>query len=244
MNFARPRSLFFVVMALVMLAIVVTAFTPSLYLRSAFGTTDYLGNPSLLPHLVVHGVVLTAWYVLFLVQPGLVAASRTGTHRRLGVAGAGLAAAVVVSGVLTTVHAVPRFIEGGFDVAGDVAPVVVGNFVSLAVFTVFVAAAVYFRKRPATHKRLMLLASVIIIGPAFSTARPVGRALMPYVPEAVVILTFTLACLGALAWHDFASNRRLEPATLWGTLVIAIGIVVMGALLASGAGTTFTLWFA
>jgi hypothetical protein len=59
--------------------------------------------------LQVHGLVFSAWLVLFLVQTGLIAAGRVDVHRRLGIAGAILALAKLVLGTLTALRSVaPR----------------------------------------------------------------------------------------------------------------------------------------
>ena len=62
--------------------IVFVGFAPTYYLR-AFYHADPL--PSVFR---IHGLVFTAWVVLFVVQTALVSARRTDIHRRLGVVGA------------------------------------------------------------------------------------------------------------------------------------------------------------
>ena len=87
MPVVRPRAMrFFLALAVLMLAVVAVGFGPSLYLRRALGTVDRFG-PSLPPHLLAHGAVLTVWYVLFVVQALLVRTGRRDVHRRLGVTG-------------------------------------------------------------------------------------------------------------------------------------------------------------
>ena len=102
MAITRQRSLFFVVFALVMLTTVAVGFGPTLYLRPMLGTIDWFG-PSLPPYLVVHGLVLTLWFAFFVVQTLFVSTGRIVTHRQVGVAGAALAIAVVLSS-LVTIH--------------------------------------------------------------------------------------------------------------------------------------------
>ncbi len=74
----RRRSRFFVGMAL---ALLVIAF-------GGFGRTVYFGKffdaPELPWYLLLHGVVLTIWFVLLLAQALLIATGRTALHRRLG----------------------------------------------------------------------------------------------------------------------------------------------------------------
>ncbi|HYC33589.1 MAG TPA: hypothetical protein VEB59_14970, partial [Gemmatimonadales bacterium] len=77
---ARTRDhRFFTAMAVTAALIVFVGFAPSYYLRSYFGAGR---EPSALVHL--HGVLSTAWILLFVVQTSLVGAGRTDLHRRLG----------------------------------------------------------------------------------------------------------------------------------------------------------------
>src|SRR6185436_12010738 len=64
---ARSHHGFFVCMAALLLATVLVGFAPSFYLRA------YFGAPPLPTYLQLHGVVLTAWFLLFFVQTSLVA---------------------------------------------------------------------------------------------------------------------------------------------------------------------------
>lgn len=74
----------------------------------------------------------------------------------------------------------------------------------------------------------MLLATLNIIAPAFSSSRPLGWALAFVFPEGTAFFFFLWACLGALVWHDFSTRRRLDPATIWAiAMVIAIFAVAV-----------------
>ena len=52
-------------------------------------------------HLYVHGVALTAWFALALIQPWLIESGRITLHRRLGIVGVSLAIGVVITGLWT-----------------------------------------------------------------------------------------------------------------------------------------------
>ena len=172
------RSRFFLVMAIVLFLPVAVGFGPTFFLRPWSGAKDYLGGPFPV-HLVIHGSVLSAWYLLFIVQTTLVAAHRVDLHRRLGVIGVGLAVAVVVASVVTIVRSVPRATILGLPAEVSLG-IVLGDTAALVGFVAYVAGGVYLRRNAAAHKRLMLLAATVIVGPAFSTARPIGRALEPW----------------------------------------------------------------
>jgi hypothetical protein len=240
-------------LAVLMLLIVVAAFTPTMYFRPFFGVTDYATGTRTLPlHLLVHGLLLTAWFTLLVAQTVLVARGRTAAHMRLGVAGIAVAVGLVATSVLTLARVVTRVQSWlptvGYDAArveqylrDSVLLVVIGGFFALLCFVVLVAAAVLLRQRAATHKRLMLIASLNILAvAAFSPARPVGRVLEPLLGVATPLF-FVLACLLALMWHDFRTQRRVEPATIWGAAVTIVTIVLT-PVIAFSVGMDLVHW--
>lgn len=245
---SRAHRWLFVTFALAMLAIVVLAFTPTLYLRTALPISDrLLGHRTMPVHLFVHGAILTAWFVLFVVQTLLVANGNARLHRRLGIVAAVNAIAVVASSAYTIVELTPRAraaieasgvpadqIERRFEQV--IVPIVVGDSVSLIFFALFVGGAIYWRNRPATHKRLMLLASVMILGPAFSDARPVGRMLALFLPRGMPVIASFWLCVLALVWHDRMTKRRLDPTTIWATVVVLV-VGTLNLLVMVGGGS-------
>ena len=143
------RSRFFLVMAVVLFLPVAVGFGPTFFLRPWSGARDRLGGPFPL-HLIIHGSVLSAWFLLFVAQTWLVASHRVDLHRRLGVIGIGLAVAVVVASSVTIVRMVPRAtITGAPEIV--IQAVAVADTASLVTFASFVAAAVYLRRRVAAH---------------------------------------------------------------------------------------------
>jgi hypothetical protein len=202
----RPPSYFFRVAALAALAVVLFGFAPSFYLKFLFH------NPKPLTLLMVtHGVVMTAWFALFIVQAQLVAAGRTHLHRRLGVFGAGLALAVVLLG--TTVAIVGARLGHS---PGPPPPVFLAiPLTDMVVFAILVGAALWFRRRSDFHKRLMLLGCVSPLTAAI--------ARMPFWQGNIVAnfsttLAFALACVAWDTWRQ----RRLHPAFAWGFALIAV----------------------
>ena len=83
-------------------AVVLVGFSRSYFLKSLFGTPP-------LPWLVhLHAFLMTSWFVLFFVQIRLAATRRIAVHRRLGVFGGGLAALMVIVGVVVARRAAAR----------------------------------------------------------------------------------------------------------------------------------------
>jgi F0F1-type ATP synthase membrane subunit c/vacuolar-type H+-ATPase subunit K len=98
--------------------------------------------------------------VLFAVQVFLVNKRRTEIHRRLGIFGVLVAAAILVAGYTTAIAgartgwAGPRSPRDAME-ALNFLVVPLGD---LVLFLGFLGSALYFRKQPEIHKRLMILA--------------------------------------------------------------------------------------
>jgi hypothetical protein len=222
---SKSPDLFFVAAAAVFLALIFAAFAPTFFLRAYFGTRDYTGDGRLPPHLLIHGLVLTAWYVLFFAQTVLVATRRSDIHRSVGAFGAVMALAVVASGTYTVVRAIPRLNAAGAPIEAEVL-VAGGDLAALTIFSVLVVLAILYRGQPQTHRRLMFLASVNIIGPAFSEARPVGRALDAFLHGVPGFLVFLLAAFAALIVHDWIVLGRVHRTTMWAVCANVVVLVV------------------
>src|SRR5262249_36314089 len=91
------ERLFYLLMSVAILATVFLGFAPSFYLRGS-------AHPPLPPILILYGVVFSAWILLFVVQTALVSLHRTPVHRRLGVAGGVLAAAMILLGTFVALR--------------------------------------------------------------------------------------------------------------------------------------------
>lgn len=198
---------FYVGMAIAIAITVFAGFSRSYFLKA------YYGTPALSLLLHVHGLVFTTWVLFFLAQTTLVATGRTYLHRRMGVAGAVLAALVVVLGTATAILRV----KGGAAPIPGVSPL---SFLAIplfdmVVFAILVGTALYFRRRLEAHKRLMTLAMISLL------SAPIAR--LPFgVLKAGPPAFFGLADLFivALLVHDLATRRRVHPATIWGGLLI------------------------
>lgn len=212
----RPARLaderrFFLAFAVVLLATVVAGFARSFFLRPWF--PDHPAPAEAIFY--VHGAAFALWYLLLVVQASLITGGRIAAHRRLGVAGVGLAAVMVVLGTLGALTAAAR--PGGF-IAVPIPPLVflVVPLFDMVLFPLFVTLAVLRRREAQAHKRLMILASITLVAAA------VARLPFDFVQEGGVLVFFGLTDLFvlALAAWDFASLRRLHPVTIWGGLLL------------------------
>ena len=149
---------FYTGVAIAMFATVFLGFARSFFLRPWFPDLPAPTEPVFF----VHGVLFTAWLVLLVVQPALVAVRRTDLHRKLGWLGAGLAVAMVALGIVGALTAARR--PTGF-VGIPLPPLqfLIVPVLDIVLFSAFVALAIARRRDTQSHKRWMLLASVNLL---------------------------------------------------------------------------------
>jgi hypothetical protein len=159
--------------------------------------------------------------LLFLVQTTLVARWRIAAHRRLGIAGAFLAAAMIVSGTLAAIATARRGAAPG---GGDPLAFLIIPLFDMILFAGFLATALALRGDPERHKRLMVMAYVSIMVAA------VGRlpGLLALGPPAFFGLT--LIFVAAAAIHDLRSRGRVHPVYVWGGAILIASVPLRLAL--------------
>ena len=209
-NFDRR---FYLGVGLVALALVFWGFAPTYYLKLLFA------SPVLSTRLHIHGAVMSSWLLVFFVQACLISARRVHLHRRVGIVGAVIAMLVIVMGCTTTFNAAAREVGRHSEEATARVTVLGLELVQMALFAAFVGAAIWMRRRPDFHKRLMLLSVACMMPSAFARI-PLNLSFMVSGNLSILIL-FNLFVLG-FALIDTLRNRRLHPAFGWGAL-LAIG---------------------
>ncbi len=202
--------------AIAMALTVVAGFAPTYYFRSFIDSPlTVSGAATLTPLAHLHGIVFTAWVVLFVAQTALVASRRVALHRRLGVAGIALAVLMCVVGYNTAIATGAR---GAAPPGVDPMVFLVVPLFDLVLFAGFVAAAVVKRRNREAHKRLMLLAYTSIM--AAATARLPG--VLPYGPFAFFGLALLFPVAGVV--YDWTTRRRVHPVYLWGGGLLAASV--------------------
>lgn len=231
---SRRKSKYFLGTALILLAFVLVGFGQTFFARPFFDV------PPIPWYLFVHGFVLASWFLLVVAQTALVAAHRTDLHRRLGVLGGFIAVALVGMSLVAVLgfpaHVKTGFLSGGvaFDAAA-VRAIVWTDLASLVIFSTFVGTALYWRRRSDTHKRLMLLASMAIVGPAVARIVPLltsGPGPLSLAVQSSVLIGLPLT----LVLHDLFDTRRVHRATFIGATVYLVAIFGAVAIANTSAG--------
>ena len=162
-NFAGRNGLldryFYFAMSLLIAAIVVWGFSRSV--------NDNLLHPAIpRPFLLwVHGAAFSAWIAFYTLQSALVRTRQIRWHRFLGWFGVALGAMMVPLGIAISV------IMGRFHAVQlhDPDPTFLSvPFCDMLVFPVFLALAIYWRRRSELHRRLLLIATCGLLDAPFA----------------------------------------------------------------------------
>jgi hypothetical protein len=219
---------FYLGMVLVSAVIVFVGFAPSFYLKPLIHAP-----PPLTQLTIAHGIVFTAWVLLFIAQASLIARKQPALHRQLGILGAILFGAMVSLGLSTAITAARL----GHAPPGAPPPLA---FMALSVFVIagalaLVAMALWNRRRSDWHKRLMLASLFTMTGPGTGRiAIPLGFAAQ----EVTIGFVVTELLLAVAVWYDYRAHKRVHPA-YW----VAAAVVVVahsGVMWAFGS----TAWMA
>jgi hypothetical protein len=207
-NLSKPASVlpgcrydhvFFSSMALLMLVTVFVGFARTYYLAGVFNAP----LPSLTIHL--HGAAFSCWILLLVTQTSLVAAGRVDIHRRLGIAGFLLACLMVILGVLAATDSLVR--EAG-PVGRDPKFFYIVPLTDMVIFATLVFVAFRARSNPASHKRLIYIATTALLIAAVARWPMMHR-------NAGLASIYSYIFLVALVAYDLWSTRKIHRATIW-----------------------------
>ena len=203
---AAPHRYYFIAFALVAALLVLTGFTRTFFLPLASGTFSR-------PWFVyVHGLLFFAWISLLVIQALLAVRRQLDWHRRLGWVGVAMIPLMTASGVMVAYWATRRDVAAGQ--GADALSFFFGTLMDMLLFASLATAAVIARRSSAAHKRLILLATLAVLGAAVGRI-PVVGAFANYL---TVFLILSIATL------DVLTIRQVHRATLLGGAWLLIGI--------------------
>ena len=226
----RIENVFFSGMSLLILTTVFIGFARSYFLAGVFRAP----LPSAIVH--IHGAAFSCWVLLLIAQVSLVTAGRVDIHRKLGLAGFGLACLMVILGVLAATNSLSR----GFAPPGsgmDPKTFFAIPLADMLVFATLVFFAYRARFNPSAHKRLILIATITLMDAP--TGRPPFSVITahPFLDGA-----FTWVFLLLLVGYDLWSTRRLHRATVWAGLFMLIVQQLRFPIGNSGAWHALAAW--
>lgn len=218
----NERSPFYVALAGAVILVTFVGFAPTYYLKAFFDTPTL----SLLHHF--HGVVATLFVLAFLGQALLVYTGRTRLHMQAGrfAAAAGVLTAVSM-GILAFRSVAARNEVVGATEAFQAISVrfFLGDMLMLVLFSLFIGLGLISRRRPAFHKRFMLLALLSLMPPTIGRIASFGPK---DTPHPAIMLPIFLSLLAAPLVYEVFVRGRPHP-------VFAVGAPAIFLAALSGA---------
>jgi len=236
-DIARPRlnaeRRFYLTLIAMMIATVLFGFARSVFLRPLFPAFPTPQEP----FFYIHGILYFGWMALMLVQASLISTRNPALHMRLGVIAYALVPAMIAMGVIGSLIAARR--AGGF-VGVPVPPlqflsVVLGDMVMFGLFT---GLALAYRSQPQAHKRLIILAGIVLMDPSIGRW-PIDA--LAQIPDYSFWLKIVLFLMPLIVW-DIDTLKRLHWATLLGSVVLIVEGLARGPIGATPQWLAFANW--
>lgn len=162
----------------------------------------------------VHAIVYVVWLGLFTYQVNLPPSGNIAKHRRLGVFLVGYAILMIVVGLIVTFS---RFADRvGADQLAAAQAAFIHPLSDMLIFPVVFALAVYYRRSPDTHKRLMVVATTVLLIAAVGRMSFLGSPLHPLIYDFVWLSPIWIAML-----RDVVMYRLLHPVYVSSLLLLA-----------------------
>lgn len=203
---------FFFIMAILALLVALIGFSKT------FFYPVYEGSFSAPWPVHLHGAFAFLWIILFVVQTALIHNRKYYIHQILGMVGLLVAAGVYITMIPVGLFAVEKELALGFGITAYSG--FVGVLSSGLLFFSLVVAGIYNRKKPAVHKRLMLLATIVVLWPAWFRF----RHFFPSIPHPEIWFAIVLAySLIIVAWiWDKLKNGKIHPTLKYVGLFIIV----------------------
>lgn len=211
---------FYFTMSLLVAAIVVWGFSHTVNQNLIHATPP---RPLLL---WFHGAAFSGWVLFFIFQSTLVRTHNVKWHRFFGWFGAALGAAMPPLGVATAI------VMGRFDTytlhepGGDAFLIV--PFYDMLAFALFFGLAVWWRKKPELHRRLIFIATCGLLDAAFGRIDYIfNHALFFYCLDGVILLGVA---------RDLFVNRRIHKVYLTALPLLLVVQIFVNHTWQAGSG--------
>jgi hypothetical protein len=206
MSLPMASNRFYIGLSLLVTAIAFVGFWPTYFGPLLAGTVDKL------PVIHVHAAVYVGWLAIFISQAAFAATRRMDLHVRLGNVAIGYGVLVIVMGVTVAISMFAVRVHAGN--IEEAQARLVAPLSDMVFFAPLFAAAVRFRRKPEIHKRLMIVATTVLLVAAVGRMTFVGR------PWPMLLVWCSPLLLGAA--YDVVRRRSVPWIYLLGVVVIAV----------------------
>jgi hypothetical protein len=174
-------------------------------------------HPAIPPPVIlwIHAAVFTSWLAFFIIQSSLVRIRKVKWHRTLGWFGAAIGATMPPLGIATAIS------MGHLEVyqlgETDRLSFVAIQFYDMLAFAALLGFAIWFRKKPEIHRRLIFIATYGLLD------APIARFQFPFHHGLFYMIVDLLISLGAA--RDLLVNRQIHKVYL---IVLPILLLFQG----------------
>jgi len=183
-------------------------------------------TPRILPFVVLHGLAMTAWVILFLVQSVFIQTGRRKLHMAIGPLGSLFGVAAAIFGLIAATYSA-HFNPHASDVFGGARVFLSTMYAEMLLFGTFVALGYFYRRKPDAHRPMMLLATVILQSGSLGRLPYVGDLAVRPLYAWVLVLVFG-ALLFVLQWAMTAKPNLWFLKAYAATAVVAVVSVAIG----------------
>jgi len=241
------NSPYFKIMSWIFLGLVFIGFAPSFYLK--FLVEDQPFYPKGLPFpYILHGFVLTVWYVLLVFQTTFIQNRKLNLHRKMGYFGAFWAFAVLISTFWVISLFPARMAELANDLGKTIEEVEPGlsgilwmDFFMCLLFVGFVGIGISERNNTVVHKRMMFFSGLVFLFAAVFRVGGIIGFLTGVDAGPVLGLGILLMISISLLFHDKNNFRRILPLTWVSFGIYWLAIIASFILGESVSGKMFIL---
>jgi hypothetical protein len=202
----RVRSRFHVWLGLWMVAIVLVGFGRTYFVPLLRGT---LAKPTVVH---VHALVFLGWMTLMMAQVIVASRGNIRLHRRIGRWGIAYGCAVIVMGLTVGLASAVIKVNAGTWTRDQAAGSLLVNFGDMVSFAAWFGAAIWYRAQPEVHKRLMVVATVVLLFAALARWTFVGSGLAR---AGIWLSPIFIAMV-----HDWITRRRVHPVYILGSIAL------------------------
>ncbi|MCC6682167.1 MAG: hypothetical protein IT445_14795 [Phycisphaeraceae bacterium] len=231
----KPAKWFYCGTAVLLLVLALWGFSP-FYLHGRAYPGGRPIDPRIFAVVVVHGVVMTAWLILLVVQPMLVALNKRRLHMTIGRFAAGLALLTLIFGNMIAIGSArttpPEAMIWGMTPRQFMAV----PFIAVWTFALFVALGVYYRRRPDIHRPMMLVATLTVMSAAISRIDPLNHLYLGTIWERwfgpffiTIVLSVLLLVLRCLLVRRFERWLALGVAAMIALNLFTLNIATTAA---------------
>lgn len=162
----------------------------------------------------LHAAVFVGWVVLFMTQAALIFRGRTDVHRKVGKFGIVYGFVIIGMGLFVSLNQLATRVAAG-EVAEAQAFLLI-PLVDMIIFPIFFVAAIYYRRKPELHRRLMLVATTELL-----TAAVARLNLDNYLTAHWSVFVIWLAPIYLAMIYDYLTQRIIHPVYVIGIIVLA-----------------------